>query len=244
MSVLKLWNLSLKRNLFIVVDWFVLLHSLYFFGRGNVIHSGHFELSDFLKLGQATSLLDDFFSLFSLCFLTLCVSESHSDFCQHFLLVFIHVNRIKSCWFCFRIGIDFSWSQLLQILGFLDGFALRHIKQFFIPVVTLWGGPTNKGRNGPPLAGENSGQLEKLLVFGPGPLGFLDAGIEPLIPSLFALFGGFPLEEGWDTRPLVHAVLHDGGFEDFVFGVFPDSSFHDVPHGAVDMFGLIGFEFL
>jgi hypothetical protein len=47
---------------------------------------------------------------------------------------------------------------------------------------------------------------------------------------LLALLGGLALEERGDTGPLVEAVFHDGCFEDLVFGVFPDSAFHDVPH--------------
>ena len=48
---------------------------------------------------------------------------------------------------------------------------------------TLGSGASYDRSNGPPLGGHKLGQMEQLLLFFSGPLGFLNAGIQPLIPT-------------------------------------------------------------
>lgn len=82
--------------------------------------------------------------------------------------------------------------------------------------------------------------MQQLLILAPAPLHLTDGGIEPLVPTRLALLGRFAVEEGGDACPLLFAVFHYGGFEDFIFGVFPDASFdEDAYHGClvVDMDG-------
>ena len=50
-------------------------------------------------------------------------------------------------------------------------------------------------------------------------------GVKPLEPSGFALFGALPAKQRSDSAPLILAVLHDGSFEDFIFGVPPHTAF-------------------
>ena len=74
--------------------------------------------------------------------------------------------------------------------------------------------------------------MKELLVFLAAPFAFADGGVEPFVPAGLALFGRFAVEEGGDAGPLLFAVFHYGGFEDFVLGVFPGASFdEDADHG-------------
>jgi len=41
------------------------------------------------------------------------------------------------------------------------------------------------------------------------------------------LLGRFTIEEGGHACPLLFAVFHNGGFEDFILGVFPDAAFDE-----------------
>jgi hypothetical protein len=68
--------------------------------------------------------------------------------------------------------------------------------------------------------------MEQFFIFLAAPFHLSNAGIEPFLPSGFALFGGFAVEEGGDAGPLLFPVFHHCRFEDFIFGVFPDSSFY------------------
>ena len=160
MRILKLRNLPLEGDFFVVVDGLVLFHALDLLGGGDVVDAGHFELTDFLQLGQAAGLLDNLLALFAFSFFALGVGQADSHLGEHLFLVLVHVDSIQSCGFGFRIGVDFSWPQLLQVLSLLNGLALGHIQQLLIPVIALRRRPANKRRNGPPLTGEYSGQLQ------------------------------------------------------------------------------------
>lgn len=46
------------------------------------------------------------------------------------------------------------------------------------------------------------------------------------LPSGFALFGRFFNEKRSDSTPVVEPILHDSGFEDFIFAVPPNSSLY------------------
>ena len=90
--------------------------------------------------------------------------------------------------------------------------------------------PSDHGRNGPPLAGENLGQMQKHLLFLSAPLGLLDTRVDPLVPPGLALFGRLAHQQRGDTRPLVQTVFHHRRFQDLVLNVLPNSSFQGVAH--------------
>lgn len=57
-----------------------------------------------------------------------------------------------------------------------------------------------------------------------------DRRVGPLVPTSLALLGGFTHRERRDARPLVLPVLHNRRPEDFIFGVFPDTTLDHNPH--------------
>ena len=75
--------------------------------------------------------------------------------------------------------------------------------------------------------------MQQLFVLLPAPFALAHGGVEPFVPSGLALFGRFAVEEGGDAGPLLFAVFHDGGLEDFILGVLPGASFdEDAYHGC------------
>jgi len=72
--------------------------------------------------------------------------------------------------------------------------------------------------------------MQQLLVFLARPFRLLNGRIQPLIPSRLTLFGWFAREQWGNTRPLVFAVFHNGGFEDLILRVFPHAAFDHNPH--------------
>ncbi|KAK1732487.1 hypothetical protein QTG54_016881 [Skeletonema marinoi] len=76
--------------------------------------------------------------------------------------------------------------------------------------------------------------MQQLLILLSTPLHLSHGRIQPFIPPCLALLGRFAIEEGGDAGPLLFSVFHYGGFEDFIFGVFPDSAFdEDAHHGWI-----------
>lgn len=98
------------------------------------------------------------------------------------------------------------------------------------PVQALRRCATNNGCDCAPLGGHELGKVQQLFIFITGPLGLLDAGVEPLIPSGFALLGRLAHEQRGDTCPLIQAILHDSGLEDLILSIFPNTTLEDDPH--------------
>jgi len=91
--------------------------------------------------------------------------------------VFIHVNGIRTSWLCFWVRVYFAWAKLANIINartyiartgktkLFVFFGLCLIKEFLVPLETLSGRPTDKGRYCSPLSGHELCQMEKLFVF-------------------------------------------------------------------------------
>jgi hypothetical protein len=95
----------------------------------------------------------------------------------------------------------------------------------------LCSGPANDGRNRTPLRGHQLRKMQQLLVFLATPFDFPDAWVQPFGPARFALLGRLAREQRGHARPLVETIFGDGGFEDLVLDVGPDTAFND-GHGG------------
>ena len=60
---------------------------------------------------------------------------------------------------------------------------MRVLQQELVVLQTLGSGASYDGGDGPPLGGHQLGQVEQLLLLLPRPLGLLDAGLQPFIPT-------------------------------------------------------------
>lgn len=132
------------------------------------------------------------------------------------LTVLIHINRIRPRSLCLLINIDLSRPQPLHILRrrarlttkprqpqLLRLLGLGIIQQLLIPLQTLRRGSSDDRCNRSPLRGHQFRQMQQLFVFRFGPFDLFDRGVEPFVPSGFALLRGFPDQERRDTSPLL-----------------------------------------
>lgn len=104
------------------------------------------------------------------------------------------------------------------------------VEELLVAVQALGRRPAHDGGDGAPLGGHDLGKMKELLVLLrkaasergrggrrrgeggerdlAGPLGLLDAGVEPLIPAGLALLRTLPRQKRGNARPLILAVLH------------------------------------
>mmetsp|Transcript_3802 Transcript_3802/g.9402 ORF Transcript_3802/g.9402 Transcript_3802/m.9402 type:complete len:246 (-) Transcript_3802:78-815(-) len=196
-------------------------------------HSSSAQFTSFLQGRQAASLLELFFSGFSLCLLTPCVCKPRSSFGEHFLLILIHIHRVWTSWLVLRVRVDFSWTELAGIICLVGGLTFTShglVQELLIPFKALRRRATDNGRNRSPLSRHDLGQVQKFLVFFPRPFRLLDTGIKPLVPTSFALLRRLPGQQTGNTRPLVLTILHHSCLQNLIFGVFPNTSFNHNPH--------------
>lgn len=92
-------------------------------------------------------------------------------------------------------------------------------QELLIALQTLCWCPAHDGCNSTPLGGHQLGKMQKFLIFLPCPLCFLDGWVEPLVPAGLALFCRLSHKQGGDTCPLIEAILHHSGLEDFILQV-------------------------
>lgn len=121
-------HIPLERHFLIVVNVFFLFQSFKFLLCNDVLDACHLQLSCLLQLSQPPSLINNLLSLFSLGLLTFRICQSNSDFSKHLLLVLIHINRVWPCWLRLRIWVDFSRTQLPQVIRIIWILALSNIE--------------------------------------------------------------------------------------------------------------------
>ncbi|CRK27851.1 hypothetical protein BN1708_004512 [Verticillium longisporum] len=211
------------------------------------VDAGRLELATLLQRGQTARLLLLPLAGLALGLFALRVGETRTRLAQHLLLVLVEIDRVGPRRLALGVRVELAGPQAPHVVGRgglrlgavgprqaqaagLAGLGL--VEELLVALEALVGGAADDGGNGAPLGRHELGEVQELLVLLLAPFDLLDAGVEPFVPSRFALLGRLARQQGRHARPLVEAIFRHGGLEDLILNVGPDASLDDGHFGG------------
>mmetsp|Transcript_9737 Transcript_9737/g.25522 ORF Transcript_9737/g.25522 Transcript_9737/m.25522 type:complete len:344 (+) Transcript_9737:1558-2589(+) len=120
------------------------------------------------------------------------VGKSRTRLREHFLFILVHVNGVRTCGLGLRVRIDLTRLQATRIVLVHLITSLGLIQKLLVMLQALVCSAADDGSDGAPLRREKFRQVQKFFLFFAGPLCLFHRGVEPFVPTGFALFRALP----------------------------------------------------